>query len=171
MHMAEPRIEALPEKKLAGKRMTMSFANNKTREVWQAFMPRRTEISNAIGSELYSVEVYTQGFFDRFDPTKEFEKWAAVEVSDPGSTPSELEIITIPQGLYAVFTHRGPATEGPKTYGYIFQEWLPKSGFVLEPRPHFALMGEKYKHDDPESEEEIWIPVSARSVTAPESTP
>jgi AraC family transcriptional regulator len=38
-------------------------------------------------------------------------------------------------------------------------DWLPDSGFELDNRPHFAVMGEKYKRDDDASEEEIWIPV------------
>ena len=57
------------------------------------------------------------------------------------------------------FLHRGPASEGMKTYQYIFQTWLPVSGYRLDDRPHFAVMGEKYKKEDPDSEEEIWVPV------------
>jgi hypothetical protein len=54
----EPRIETLPEKKLIGKRMTMSLANNKTGELWRNFMPRRREIQNNLTSELFSMQVY-----------------------------------------------------------------------------------------------------------------
>jgi AraC family transcriptional regulator len=41
-----PRIETLPEKKLVGKWLEMSFANNKTAELWRSFMPRKKEIFN-----------------------------------------------------------------------------------------------------------------------------
>jgi AraC family transcriptional regulator len=37
----EPGIETLAEKKLVGRRMTMSLSNNKTGELWQSFMPER----------------------------------------------------------------------------------------------------------------------------------
>jgi AraC family transcriptional regulator len=37
--------------------------------------------------------------------------------------------------------------------------WLPSSDYVLDNRPHFEILGEKYKINDPESEEKIWIPV------------
>ena len=60
----EPRIEALAEKKLIGKRMIMSFSNNKTFELWKNFMPGRKEIQNSIGLELYSVQIYKPLFFD-----------------------------------------------------------------------------------------------------------
>ena len=125
-------------------------------------MPRRKEITNPTGSELYSVEVYTPLFFDPFNPNAEFEKWAAVEVPNFDKVPDEMETLTLPGGLYAVFVHQGPASAGPKTYGYIFETWLPNADFLLDNRPHFALMGEKYKQDDPGSEEEIWIPIKPK---------
>jgi hypothetical protein len=31
----------------------------------------------------------------------------------------------------------------------------------LNKRPHFAKMGEKYKNEDPDSEEELWIPIKS----------
>ena len=54
-----PIIETLAEKKLIGKRIQMSLANNKTRELWQSFMPRRKEIQNNIGTDLYSMQFQT----------------------------------------------------------------------------------------------------------------
>jgi AraC family transcriptional regulator len=158
----QPRIETLKEKKLIGKRLTMSFSNNKTFEIWRSFMPRRKEIKNNVSSDLYSIEVYSPLFFDHFDPETEFEKWAAVEVPDFNIVPSSMETITVPTGLYAVFLYKGPASEGTKMYQYIFGTWLPKSDYILGKRPHFALMGEKYKNEDPSSEEELWIPIKPK---------
>jgi len=54
-------------------------------------------------------------------------------------------------------------SEGPKTYNYIFQEWLPNSDFKLNHRPHFAVMGEKYKRNNPDSKEELWLPIKPKS--------
>ena len=155
----EPGIEILTEKKLVGKHIEMSFSNNKTGELWRSFMPKRREIGNTIGTELYSIEVYGNHFFSNFNLETEFEKWAAVEVTDFETVPEEMETITLPCGLYAVFLHKGAASEGPETYQYIFETWLPESDFILDDRPHFAVMGEKYKNEDPDSEEEIWIPI------------
>jgi AraC family transcriptional regulator len=153
------RIATLPEKKLVGNRIKMSFTQNKTGELWRSFMPRRNQISNPVNSHLYSVEVYPAQFFDPFDPSALFEKWAAMEVVDFENIPMEMETITIPSGLYAVFLHKGPASAGSITYSYIFETWLQNASYLLDHRPHFALMGEKYKHEDPSSEEEIWIPI------------
>jgi AraC family transcriptional regulator len=158
----QPRIENLKEKKLVGKRIQMSFSENKTFELWHSFMPRRKEITSMLGSDLFSVEVYPAGFYDQFNPATIFEKWAAVEVTDHSSVPDGMETITLPNGLYAVFLHQGPASEGPKTYQYIFGIWLSNSDYILDNRPHFALMGEKYKNNEPDSEEELWIPVKPK---------
>jgi AraC family transcriptional regulator len=155
----EPRIEILPEKKFVGKRIKMSFSNNQTHELWKSFMPSRREIKNNIGSDLYSVEVYEPLYFNNFNPEKEFDKWAAVEVTDFEKVPDDMDTLILPRGLYAVFVHKGAASKGPETYQYIFGTWLPASDFLLDNRPHFAVMGEKYKNDDPDSEEEVWIPV------------
>ena len=137
----------------------MSFSNNQTHELWKSFMPSRREIKNNIGSDLYSVEVYEPLYFNNFNPEKEFDKWAVVEVTDFETVPEDMETLISPRGLYAVFLHKGAASKGPETYQYIFGTWLPASDFLLDNRPHFAVMGEKYKNDDPDSEEEVWIPV------------
>ena len=158
----EPGIESSGEKKFAGKRLAMSFAENRTPELWQSFMPRRREIENAVGTELYSIEVYPADFFTAFEPTALFEKWAAVEVSSFANLPDNIETLTAPPGLYAVFIHHGPTSEAIITYTYIFQTWLPASEYRLDNRPHFAVMGEKYKNEDPDSEEEIWIPIARK---------
>lgn len=160
----ETRLIILPLQKFMGKKLRMSFSANRTYELWKGFMLSRKEINNAKGAELYSIEVYPPFFFDNFNPDAEFEKWAAVEVNIFKNVPEYMETLTSPGGLYAIFTHKGPAGSGPITYDYIFRTWLPGSDFILDQRPHFAVMGEKYKHEDPESEEEILIPVKPRKV-------
>jgi AraC family transcriptional regulator len=158
-----PRIENLTEKKLVGMCLTMTYSNNRTFELWRSFMPRRREILNNVTDELFSMQVYDDSFdFNYFNVEAEFEKWAAIEVSDFASVPNEMEPFVLSGGLYAVFIHKGAASEGPKTFQYIFGTWLPSSEFLLDHRPHFELLGKKYKNEDPSSEEEIWIPIKKR---------
>lgn len=155
----EPRIETLNEKLFVGKNVLMSLADNRTRALWQNLMPERKDLTNNVGHELYSIEVYPPNYFDNFSLHAEFEKWAAVEVTDFDAVPDGMHVLQVPAGLYAVFVHRGPASSGPKTYEYILTSWLPSADYALDSRPHFAVMGEKYKGEDPASEEEFWIPV------------
>lgn len=153
------RQEILSEKKLIGIRMTMSLSANKTSELWRSFMPRLKEIPGKIGSELYSMQIFDHQYFAPFNPDNHFEKWASVEVQDNSIVPNGMETFTLPAGLYAVFLHKGAASKGAATFQYIFGTWLPLSEYTLDDRPHFEVLGEKYKNEDPDSKEEIWIPV------------
>lgn len=155
----EHRIEILTEKKLVGLRMKMSFVDNKTGELWKNFMPKRKEIQNIVGIELYSMQIYPPLFFMDFNHNAEFEKWACAEVTDIKEIPAEMETFILTKGLYAVFLYKGAASEAKNAFQYIFRTWLPNSGYILDDRPHFELLGEKYKNNDPTSEEEIWIPI------------
>ncbi len=159
----EPRIETLHAKNLIGKSLTMTYVENSTQELWRNFMPRRKEIKNNTNTDLISMQVYDASFdFQHFNPNIPFRKWAAIEVSDFDIIPEGMESYTLPSGLYAVFIHHGPATEGERTFRYIFETWIPHSPYVIDTRPHFEILGEKYKHDDPTSEEEVWIPIRLR---------
>ena len=158
-----PRIEVLTEKKLVGQWLEMSFKQDKTFQLWRKFMPRRKEIANKLNEELFAIQVYGPSMsFETFNPDDPFIKWATVEVPDYNSIPVGMEPFTLAGGLYAVFIHKGAASEGPRTFGFIFGTWLPSSGYSVDNRPHFEILGEKYKNEDPASEEEIWIPIKSK---------
>ncbi|GLU43457.1 GyrI-like domain-containing protein [Allomuricauda sp. NBRC 101325] len=159
----EPRIETLTTILLIGQKVIMSFANNKTFKLWQSFSPRKKEIKNRVNNDLFSVEIYPNtSFFREFDPAQPFEKWAAVAVSEIEDIPSGMNTITLPEGLYAVFHYKGKPSEIQDTFQYIYGEWLPNSGYEMDARPYFALMGGKYKGEHPDSEEEFWIPIKKK---------
>lgn len=154
----QPEIKTIPSKKLIGLHLRMSLVNNRTGQLWGAFMPHRSQIVNALSKDLYSLQVYDPGHFEQFNPAHEFEKWALVEVSSFETVPEGMESFELPGGQYAVFLYKGLSTD-PAIFRHIFQTWLPSSGYRLDDRPHFEVLGDKYKNNDPESEEEIWIPV------------
>ncbi|WP_266367091.1 GyrI-like domain-containing protein [Tellurirhabdus rosea] len=160
MPLQTPRFETLPPTGMVGIRIRTTLADNQTSVLWRQFMPRRNEIGNPVGTDLYSVEVYDADLdFARFTPETPFEKWAAVRVTDAPQVPEGMETFTIPEGLYAVFVHKGPWRTFPQTFGYIFGTWLPASDYTLDNRPHFEIMQEGYDPNREDSEEEIWIPV------------
>ena len=152
-----PKIQILPSKTLLGKRLKMSFSDDRTGELWRSFMPYRKEILHKIGIDLYSMQIFDAMPDFKSDAT--FEKWGAVEVSSIESIPEGMETYTLQGGLYAVFLHQGPASAFQKTFGYIFEAWLPNSTYELDDREHFELLGEKYKNNDPDSVEDVWIPI------------
>tara|TARA_R110002126_G_scaffold3457_13_gene19690 strand:+ start:2127 stop:2633 length:507 start_codon:yes stop_codon:yes gene_type:complete len=158
------RIEKVSEKKLIGNRLAMSLAEDRTKELWQGFMPRRKEIRNPISDDLMSMQVYDGALnFNEFNIATQFEKWAVVEVEDNTKIPEGMESHTLTGGLYAVFVHRGLPSSFPITAQYIFGEWLPNSDYQLDHREHFEIMGNKYRNNDPNSEEEVFIPIKRKN--------
>ncbi len=157
-----PIIELINEKKLVGKRMTMSYADYRVGELWANFMPKRKEITNKLTNDLISLVVYSSTHFADFKPTNEFERWATLEVTSFDNVPDEMETFILSSGLYAVFHYTGLSTGISSFYQNIFTVWLPNSGYNLDSRAHFEVLGEKYKNNDPSSEEEIWIPIKAK---------
>ena len=155
----QPRIELVPEKKLVGKSITMSLIDNKTFDLFSGFMPNRKQVKNNIGLDIYEVTEYSLHHFKSFNPNNTFTKWATVEVENFEDIPQEMESISLESGLYAVFTYKGLAKDFSNIMQYIFTDWLPKSEYKLDNRPHFNILGEKYIKDAPESEEEVYIPI------------
>jgi len=157
----QPRFETIESKKPVGKHLKMSVANSKSSALWKAFGPKRKEITNNVTSDAFSITVYEPSFFKDFNPTNEFDRWAAVEVKDYTKVPDDLATFDLPGGLYAVFDYIGLSTDN-SIYKYIFETWLPASEFQLDDRPHFEVLGDRYKNNDINSEEEIWVPVKRK---------
>ena len=152
--MNAPKIVTLEAKRIVGMKSQMlrhQFEN--IVGLWKQFMPRRHEISNAVGNEFIALQDYKHPS----NPNLPFDIWAAIEVSNEALIPEQMQSFVIPEGLYAVFLHKG--MDAAKTYQYITQDWLPTSGYAIDHRPHFQVMGEKYKNGSPDSEEDFYVPI------------
>ena len=162
----QPKIESITEKKLIGIRMQMSFSKYQVGLLWGKFMPQCVEIKNRSNRDLLSLAAYPAGFsFSKvdFNPEINFERWAGAEVETFDHTPQGMEALAIPTGLYAIFHHKGLNTD-TSIFKYIHGVWLPKSPYALDHRPHFEVLGDRYKNGDPNSEEDIYIPIRSRTV-------
>ncbi|NHM05306.1 GyrI-like domain-containing protein [Flavobacterium celericrescens] len=156
----KPTIKIFPETKFIGKNLSFSYTDYRAFELWSSFMPRRNEIQNALGTDLFNIQINPENF--DFNPQTKFVKWAVVPVSDFDFIPEGMQSLIIEEGLYAVFNHIGDVSKARETFGYIFGVWLPNSEYELDNRPQFEMLGEKYKNNAPDSEEEIWIPIKKR---------
>lgn len=159
--IGEPEIKDISAIKLVGIKVSTSLADDKTSLLWQHFMKLRGAVENKVNENLFSVQVYGKKFMEgEFNANSVFEKWAALEVENYEAVPKGLENLEIPGGKYAVFTHHGTAKEFADTSKFIFEKWLPASGYNLANRPHFEVLGSNYKGpENPDSEEKIWIPL------------
>lgn len=156
------RTAYLKETRLAGLAVRLSLDQNTTAALWQRFMPRLGEIEGRLNDDLLSLSIYPPHYFRDFDFATFFEKIAAVEINPSVSLPEAMSEIILPAGLYVVFDYRGSSNDN-NIFQYIFAHWLPTSVYEIDDRPHFEVLGANYKNDDPESEEEIWIPVRLKA--------
>ena len=93
----------------------MSFSNDKTPELWGSFMPRRKEIKNNLNTDLFCMQMYHEAFNGKyFNPDIQFEKWAAVEVTNFDVVPEGMETYTLTGGLYAVLYIKALQVREPK---------------------------------------------------------
>lgn len=152
-----PKIKTFPTTKFIGKKLSFTYANYRAFELWSSFMPRRKEIQNTLGTELYNIQINSDNF--DFNPNTPFIKWAAVAVNNFDLIPVGMESLEIPEGLYAIFNYKGTSGDAATFFKSIYSEWLPNCGYKIDCRPQFEILGDKYQKDDPNSEEEIWIPI------------
>lgn len=76
----KPTIKTFPTTKFIGMNSQFSFSNYRIGELWGKFMPRRNEIRNTIGKDLFNIQINPEKF--DFNPQTEFVKWAVVPVID-----------------------------------------------------------------------------------------
>lgn len=159
--MQEPRLEHLAPVLLVGQQVQSSLMGTEAPALWRGFKPRVAEIRSRADANFYSLQFYARpADILHFNLEARFAKWAAVAVTEATTLPEGLESCTIPGGLYAVFIHKGTAMDFGNTATYIYQHWLPQSGYRLGDRPHFEVMTPAYTSpNDPEAEEEVWIPL------------
>lgn len=155
MTLPVPRIENPGVKYFVGLRLSMSFAQNRTPELWKAFMTLRHRIKTPVSTDLYSLQIYPEVL----TPTTVFEKWALAEVPEGTPAPEGMKSFRLEGGQYAVFPYKGHPAAAQPFFEEIFRVWLPASAYSLDNRPHFEVLGIGYRNNDPDSEEEVWIPV------------
>ena len=155
-----PLICTVGSKILVGDMLEMSFNNIQTPTLWRNFKPRRNQILNVISSDLYSVQILKK--FEVPNPQSEFEKWACVEVDHVSEIPPNMKTLIIPEGLYAIFHYKGLDTEGQKVFQWILNDWMANSEYAFDNRPQFEILTDKYKRNDVNSEEDIYIPIKLK---------
>lgn len=158
----EPRIITIAHKQLIGHAIEMSLVDNKTQELFSEFMPQRRHIQDTLNNDVFEIMIYPSNYFKRFNPTNSFKKWAAVEVETLDKCPKHLKTFHLNSGLYAVFTYKGLPKDMTEFMRHLFSNWLPNSPYELDDRPHFNVLGAAYKNNQPDSEEDIYIPIKLK---------
>ncbi len=130
-------------------------------ELWPRFMPHFASISNKVNTDKIALKILPNDYFKNFNVDATFTQWAAVEVESLDNLTEGLESMVIPEGLYLVIHYKGSSADN-SIFNYIFSEFLPQSEYELDNRPHFEILGPLYKNNDPNSEEDIYIPITLK---------
>ena len=80
--------------------------------------------------------------------------------SIPEGSDDQIKVLEIPEGKYAIFTHRGPYEELKNSYHYIYGQWLAESKVKL--RNQHCLQRYLNSPEDAQPEElltEIMVPI------------
>ncbi len=144
-----------------GVKAQASFITNGqvTSQLAKQFMPRLKEITNRKDNYSLSLQNYNGFNIVNLSPTTSFEKWIGVEVNSLDIIPEGLETLKITSGKYLVIDFKGSIPQFMQLWQHIHLDWLPKSEFELDDRPHFERLPFSYNPTQEVNEEEIWIPV------------
>jgi predicted transcriptional regulator YdeE/DNA-binding transcriptional MerR regulator len=150
----EPRFETRPAFMVVGMMYRGKNENLEINAMWNDFIPRFNEINDKDLRETFGVCRGLKGARDG-----EFEYVAGVRVKSVNDLPEDMVVRMVPEQKYAVFTHRG-ALEGLRAFiDYIYQSWLPQSGFELTSGPDLEVYDEKFKYFAEDSEFYILLPI------------
>lgn len=158
----EFKIVKRDEIKLIGLKEKIYMGSNTLTVLWGKLLDRKHEIKNLISENCYGV---AENFV--FNPhLSSLEETVSFEVRDFSFIPEGMVTKVLKPQTYLVFTHKGLlfAMENgkcslEKTYENIYFETLPKSGYRVDHAFNFEYYDERFKHEDPSSEFDIYIPI------------
>lgn len=124
----EPKIIFDKEFKIVGLKKLIKPGSNEFPELWGEFFSRRGEIKNEVRTDVaLGLSEYTTDITNDIG----FYYIACVEVTNFESIPEGMIAKVIPPLKYAIFTHKGLMTERNNTFDFIYNTWLPGSGYEL----------------------------------------
>jgi predicted transcriptional regulator YdeE/DNA-binding transcriptional MerR regulator len=150
----EPEIIEYRELLVTGPVYEGRNENQEIAVMWQnEFMPRYEEIPAVDRQITYGV--------CQDDPKQPgaMRYMAAAEIARPENAPSGMQVWRVPAGRYAVFKHTGALETLGKTYEYIYNVWMPKSGFRRANRPDLEVYNQDFKDFQPDSVLYLYVPI------------
>jgi len=119
---------------------------------WQRFVPHLGRIAGQMGQTAYGVCCNS-------DDAGNFDYICGVEVADFSRLPRDWSQVPIAAQRYAVFCHREHISAIRKTWGAIWNAWLPESGHEAADAPNFERYGEEFDSVTGMGGLEIWLPI------------
>lgn len=134
----EPAIVQRKETKLVGMGLPDVTDGRYQACLMYNFCLRAHEVRNRVDPKTFCAAIYAEG-------GKGHVYCGCVEVSRFEDTPNGMVTRTVPAGTYAVFSVKGGIGAIPPAYQYIFEQWLPRSGYEMDPRGvELEIYGESF---------------------------
>ncbi|CAN5533466.1 hypothetical protein BH10CHL1_BH10CHL1_35680 [soil metagenome] len=148
----QPQFVTKPAFTVVGMRIHTKPMTPEIPQLWQQFGPRMGELLHLAEPGV------SYGLMDHFHQmTGELDYMAGEAVTEVGDLPVGMTSWEVPTNSYARF-ETTLATIG-QTFGYIYNDWLPTSGYQHATAPYFECYGETFDPADPTSKFSIYIPV------------
>lgn len=125
------------------------------------FEKHQNQIKNTVGNKTYGVTLNLD--------KDSFLYLYGVEVSKVEEVPQDLVAREVPASEYAVIVHKGTARKLEDTYKFIWQTWLPQSGYECAKSPLFEVYDERFILDGPHVDDsymEIYVPIEKKGEQA-----
>ncbi len=159
-----PKFVTLEERKISGLRQRVSRGVEASLpELWMTLNARMNEYEDAVEGAAYGLCIHgVEG------GPGDFDYLAGVQVRGEKPEPDGMETVTLQARDYAVFTFSPETTELPdefrRAYAYIFDTWLPSSGYRIARASDFEYY-EKHRFDATtlSGEIDIYIPVEEKA--------
>ena len=154
---ASPDIVELPERHMVGYRVVQPYYGLRVEDN----LEEGEDLGEKLNNQLHKVQHLVDGSEwniafrkNQLEHLHEIENYFAVEVSEPGKFPEDMESFTLPSCSYAVFHHEGCGTLVEFTVAQAFH-WFSRSPYCLGDAPSMFRLhpGQKFSGS-------LYIPVS-----------
>jgi len=158
MDIMEPKIFTKPGFTLLGLRYFGKNEHGEISQLWDQFNRRMA----VLGDLPYETGDAAIGLCITPDDSSEkegFEYVAGFPVSKVEDIPEGFVVREVPAFTYAVFAHKGDLPSLGKTYEYIYETWLPQSGYQVAAKIDFEYYDQYFKNFAPDSVFYIYVPI------------
>ena len=154
----QPKIISKPSFTLVGLRYYGKNEGGEIAQLWDQFNQRIAALGglpNEIGDAAIGLCIGSDD-----EPLEgAFEYVAGFPVSSVDQVPDGFVVREVPAHTYAVFSHKGDLPTLSKTYAYIYETWLPQSGYQLAAKIDFEYYDQDFKDFAPDSVFYIYVPI------------
>ena len=144
--------------KVIGMLIRTNMLENKIPKLWDEFIGRMEEL-NEIAVPECTLGICLAVAVDDISDNTDFGYIAGRVVKNNSFIPDGMIYHELLEQEVAVFTHVGSLDNLSETYNYIYEEWLPESGYELADGDEVEWYDSRFKYDSADSQMDIHIPI------------